>query len=84
LFGGAATNVRKRVAPGKLRGIAGPSVQHDASTLGGSSGSPVLCFDTHKVVGLHFSGVYGTANHAVPLWKVQHDPFFAQAGITFG
>ena len=62
---------------GPILGTEGSLVYHDASTLGGSSGSPILSFDTHKVVGLHYYGEYGKRNHAVALWKLLDDPFFA-------
>jgi hypothetical protein len=84
LFGGASAEVPKRVAPGLLQGRTDDTLAHDASTLGGSSGSAIIEFDSHRVVGLHFSGAYGTANYAVPLWHVQNDPFFIENQIGFG
>jgi hypothetical protein len=77
LFGGPSASVVKRIAPGRLRGLEGSLVYHDASTLGGSSGSPVLSFATHEVVGLHFSGKYATRNYAVALWTLLDDPLFS-------
>ena len=44
---------------------------------------PVLDFDTHSVVAIHYSGQYGVENSAVPLWLVQAEPFFAENGIVF-
>ena len=38
---------------------------HDATTLGGSSGSAVLDLATQKVVGLHFRGKFRQTNYAV-------------------
>jgi endonuclease G len=38
---------------------------HDASTLGGNSGSAVLDLATRQVVGLHFGGSYLKTNYAV-------------------
>jgi endonuclease G, mitochondrial len=56
----------KRFAPGFLMRAGGTSVlSHDCTTLGGNSGSPVLSLVSQKVVGLHFSGVYGEQNSAV-------------------
>lgn len=57
----------KRFAPGKvMQALSGNStLSHDCTTLGGNSGSPVLSLDSGKVVGLHFSGVYGVENSAV-------------------
>jgi hypothetical protein len=92
LFAGADQQGAKRVSPGKLIALVAPlpiaesrpDESHDASTLGGSSGSPVIDFDTHRVVALHHSGSYGSANYAVPLWLVKNEPFFTDNGITFG
>lgn len=91
LFPDAKSNGLKRVAPGQLVALvdglpiaAGkPRESHDGSTLGGNSGSPVIDFDNHRVVALHYSGLYGTANYAVPLWLVKDEPFFTDNGITF-
>lgn len=89
IFGGTF-NV-KRVQPGKLRGAAvfesyGNRVLalvHDASTLGGNSGSAVIAVATGEVVGLHFAGEYLVANHAVPTYELACDPRVAAAGVTF-
>lgn len=83
LFDGADDVVHKRVSPGGLVDVSPPEADHDASTLGGSSGSPVIDLGTHRVVGLHHSGVYGERNRAVALWKVQDDTVFSDHGITF-
>lgn len=56
----------KRFAPGYI--IAPPGSQilsHDATSLGGNSGSPVIRLSDQKVVGLHFAGSYGVGNSAV-------------------
>ena len=56
----------KRFSPGKL---IVPSdrdrLQHDCTTLGGNSGSPVISLVSKKCVGLHFAGLYGEYNSAV-------------------
>jgi hypothetical protein len=91
LFRDATSSGIKRVSPGQLVALVEdlpiadgkPSESHDGSTLGGSSGSPVLDFDNHRVVALHYAGQYGVANYSVPLWLVQDDPFFTDHGITF-
>lgn len=83
LFGGTSAIVHKRVAPGLLRGRNNSTLKHDASTLGGNSGSAIIEFDSHRVVGLHYSGRYGTANYSVPLWHVKDDPFFKDNDIKF-
>jgi hypothetical protein len=91
LFPDASSSGLKRVSPGRLVklaagmpiGIDKPREEHDGSTLGGSSGSPVIDFRDHSVVALHYGGQYGTANFAVPLWLVKDDPFFTKNGIAF-
>jgi endonuclease G len=57
----------KRYAPGKvMQALSATTVfRHDCTTLGGNSGSPVVRLSDGKVVGLHFSGVFGQANSAV-------------------
>lgn len=57
----------KRVAPGFIvqAQAGGSSLMHDCTSLGGNSGSPLICLETRKVVGLHFAGVYGRENSAV-------------------
>ena len=57
---------------------------HDASTLGGNSGSCVVDLDTNRVAGLHYGGLYAKYNQAVALWKLGDDPLLAGAGVTFG
>ena len=91
LFPDASSSGLKRVSPGQLVALVDdlpiaankPCESHDGSTLGGSSGSPVIDFDNHRVVALHYAGQYGIANYAVPLWLVKDDPFFTDNGITF-
>lgn len=57
----------KRVAPGRLTAIEGQRrVHHDATTLGGNSGSVVLDLSTGKAMALHFGGRPGVHNSAVP------------------
>jgi hypothetical protein len=56
---------------------------HDASTLGGNSGSAVVDLDTNQVIGLHFAGSYLEYNQAVALWKLTDDPLLARAGVNF-
>ena len=57
---------------------------HDASTLGGNSGSCVVDLDTGQAIGLHFGGQYMHYNVAVALWRLADDPLLARAGVTFG
>ena len=91
LFRDATSSGLKRVSPGQMVALVEdlpiaadkPRGSHDGSTLGGSSGSPVIDFDNHRVVALHYKGYYGDANFAVPLWLVKDDPFFTDNGIAF-
>jgi hypothetical protein len=91
LFPDATSSGLKRVSPGQLVALVDglpvaankPRGSHDSSTLGGNSGSPVVDFDDHYVVALHYAGQYGVANYAIPLWLVKDEPLFADNGITF-
>jgi hypothetical protein len=58
-------------------------VFHDASTLGGNSGSAVIDLDTNQVIGLHFGGRYLQYNQAVALWRLTEDPLLVGAGVKF-
>jgi endonuclease G, mitochondrial len=62
----------KRLAPGQVMRVDANIVEHDASTLGGNSGSLVLDLTSGEAVGLHFAGSYRQANYAVPA-KVVND-----------
>ena len=61
----------KRLAPGTVMSIS-PDGQfaHDATTLGGNSGSLVLDLTSGKAVGLHFGGIEGDRNMAVQASEV--------------
>jgi endonuclease G len=56
----------KRMQPGTVRSsdVSG-QLYHDATTLGGNSGSLVLDLETGKAVALHFGGYEGQNNYAV-------------------
>jgi len=56
---------------------------HDASTLGGNSGSCVVDLATHRVIGLHFAGAHRRYNDAVALWLLADDPLLTGAGVRF-
>jgi glutamyl endopeptidase len=75
----------KRLQPGRLidHVAAAMVVQHDCSTLGGNSGSPVIDLASHHVIGLHFSGLYMKQNNAVALWQLRDDPLLRAAGVNF-
>jgi endonuclease G, mitochondrial len=71
----------KRLQPGVIRAPANVqsfennvnAITHDASTLGGNSGSAVIDVDTGEVVALHFAGEYLKANYAVPMYELARD-----------
>jgi endonuclease G len=71
----------KRLQPGVIRTRAQVrsfentvnALTHDASTLGGNSGSAVIEIDTGEVVALHFAGEYLKANYAVPMHELARD-----------
>lgn len=84
----------KRIAPGKVSKRKKPvgskwlskavdAMAHDASSLGGNSGSPVFNVDTGEVVALHFAGRYLVENYAVPCHELARDPRVVSAGINF-
>ncbi|MBJ6121862.1 DNA/RNA non-specific endonuclease [Sphingomonas mollis] len=56
---------------------------HDASTLGGNSGSAVVSVRTGQVVGLHFGGAYLDTNYAVPARDLALDAQLVDAGLSF-
>ncbi|MEM8795848.1 MAG: DNA/RNA non-specific endonuclease, partial [Pseudomonadota bacterium] len=56
---------------------------HDASTLGGNSGSAVIDLETGHVVALHFAGIARRENYAVPASELVRDPHIVKAGVTF-
>ncbi len=57
----------KRLAPGQIMGVEDGSgvLHHDATTLGGNSGSAVVHLASGKVAGLHFQGIETRQNDAV-------------------
>jgi len=71
----------KRLQPGVVRTRAKVqsfentvnALTHDASTLGGNSGSAVIEVETGEVVALHFAGEYLKANYAVPMYELARD-----------
>ncbi|MEY9136496.1 V8-like Glu-specific endopeptidase [Bradyrhizobium diazoefficiens] len=81
----------KRLQPGKMRdqryidsfGRSVFAATHDASTLGGNSGSAVVDPASGCIIGLHFAGVYLDANFAVPTSEFARDVRIADAGLNF-
>ncbi|MCP2156398.1 UNVERIFIED_ORG: endonuclease G [Rhizobium sp. SLBN-170] len=56
----------KRLAPGYvIKPAVNAVLGHDATTLGGNSGSVLLSLEEDGAIGLHFAGVYGSHNSAV-------------------
>jgi endonuclease G len=56
----------KRLAPGTVMAVTPDGrLAHDATTLGGNSGSVVVDLATGKAVGLHYGGIEGDRNRAV-------------------
>ncbi|WP_055600330.1 trypsin-like serine peptidase [Streptomyces aureus] len=66
----------KRLAGGKVTAVRGKDiVHHDATTLGGNSGSAVIDLDSGKAVALHFRGLVGERNvavHAAAVARIVH------------
>lgn len=75
----------KHLQPGQVLGIpAGEkSFLHDCSTLGGTSGAPVVDFEKGCVAGLHVGSVHRSAGLAVALWELRDDPMLHTAGLDF-
>src|SRR4051794_32440834 len=81
----------KRLQPGVLRKRAivrsfqsdVNAVTHDASTLGGNSGSAVLDVETQQVLALHFAGEYLKANYAVPMYELARDSRVTAKKLNF-
>lgn len=57
----------KRFAPGEVMSAERDSwfFEHDATTLGGNSGSVILDLETGRALGLHYAGAHRKANYAV-------------------
>lgn len=62
---------KKRLAPGEIVNVSDVELEHNCTTLGGNSGSPVIQLSTGKAVGLHFAGLYMKGNFAVPAPKIK-------------
>lgn len=56
----------KRLAPGKITAVRQDGlIEHDATTLGGNSGSAVIDLTSGKAFAIHFGGIEGSENYAV-------------------
>jgi endonuclease G len=56
----------KRLAPGTIMAVSPDGLfRHDATTLGGNSGSVVVDLASGMAIGLHFGGIEGDRNEAV-------------------
>jgi len=75
----------KQLQPGTIRNrlVLGRTFEHDASTLGGNSGSCVVDLESGKVLGLHFAGLYREHNTAIALWKLRRSTFLTRVGVEF-
>jgi hypothetical protein len=70
----------KRLAPGQLTFLSDrPVLHHDATTLGGNSGSVVFDLGTGKAAALHFGGIQRQRNEAVQASRV-HEILTEHAG----
>lgn len=62
----------KRLSPGKLVGVEHEMyIEHDCTTLGGSSGSAIVNLTNGRVAGLHFAGAYKKRNFALKAKQVR-------------
>ena len=73
----------KRLAPGFVTSASGERLTHDASTLGGNSGSPIVDAETGSAVGLHYAGRFLAANHGVDVAVVKRVLRGARAAVHF-
>ena len=79
----------KRLLPGKIgscRSVQSFSnnitaLTHDASTLGGCSGSALIDVETGDIVGLHFAGIYLDANFSISSYDLVTDRLAINAGL---
>jgi endonuclease G len=84
----------KRIAPGRIAKrkqrigsqwltSSVDALAHDASTLGGNSGSAIINVDDGQVAALHFAGRYLVENYGVPCYELARDPRVVEAGVIF-
>jgi hypothetical protein len=78
----------KRFAPGEVTGRVkrDGSFGHDCSTLGGNSGSCIVDFSNHRVIGLHFGSersFFQLQNRALSLPGLIQDTELSRAGLQY-
>lgn len=62
----------KRLAPVRVTAVAGVDIlHHDATTLGGNSGSVLVELESGRAMALHFGGIEGQRNEAVQAPRVR-------------
>jgi hypothetical protein len=62
----------KRLAPGQVTAVVAQDVlHHDATTLGGNSGSVVVDLESGKALALHFGGIERERNEAVQAPRIR-------------
>jgi len=62
----------KRLSPGKVIGAADEDrIEHDCTTLGGSSGSALIDLASGKLIGLHFAGSYKDRNYGLKAARIR-------------
>jgi S1-C subfamily serine protease len=62
LFGGRLGV--KRASPGEVVARRPAVLSHDCTTLGGSSGSPIVALSSAVLIGVHLDGMFLSRNHA--------------------
>ena len=63
----------KRLSPGKLVGVEHELyIEHDCTTLGGSSGSAIVNLANGRIAGLHFAGKHRQRNFALKAKQVKN------------
>lgn len=55
----------KRLSPGKVTGVSDLTIEHDATTLGGSSGGCVIDLESGRALAIHFGGRQSEDNFGV-------------------
>ncbi|GAB3585568.1 trypsin-like serine peptidase [Hymenobacter daeguensis] len=61
----------KRLQPGFTTAVSATQIEHDCTTTGGNSGSPLLDIQTGEVVGVHYSGEFMLRNRAVAVEELR-------------